>query len=185
MVIIPFTLGIRGYFLGGDHGPVARARNRILLCLGGLYISGVIFLFPDYNLSSDFKRGSWKESLWSKLLSGIALVANKSLYSTSKLNILSRMEVKGWYEKIIYCFDFSISHVWLLIWTSLLAVLPASWSAHPWKQVLHYLRVSNALIQNFSLHYILIFQKHKRCMKDKVKRSKENHKSWCLACGVP
>ena len=33
---------------------------------------------------------------------------------------------------------FSISHVWLLIWTSLLAVLPASWSAHPWKQVLHY-----------------------------------------------
>ena len=40
------------------------------------------------------ESGGWKESLWSKLLSGIALLANKSLYSTSKLSILSRMDVK-------------------------------------------------------------------------------------------
>ena len=35
-----------------------------------------------------------ERSLWSKLLSGIAFTANKSLYSTSKLNILNRMEAK-------------------------------------------------------------------------------------------
>ena len=52
-----------------------------------------------------------KESRWSKLLSGIALGANKSLYSTSKLSILSWMEVKYWFKK--YSFNRN-SHLWHL-----------------------------------------------------------------------